>query len=61
MKIKDTTDVPTLSLKNAKDTRLAGRLSRKKPAKLTLSTWYGDAAQSIGISNKKPAERRRAE
>jgi hypothetical protein len=28
--------------------------SRKMTAKLKLSSWYGDAARSIGISNKTP-------
>ena len=32
-------------------------LSRKKTAKLKLSGWYKEAAQSIGISNKKPPDR----
>ena len=58
MKIEDNADEATLSSKEEKDTRLAGRVSRKKPAGLKLSHWYEDAVQSIGISKKKPPERR---
>jgi len=31
---------------------------RKKTVKLKLSGWYENAAQSIGISNKEPHEKR---
>jgi hypothetical protein len=52
---KDRTKAPASKLKRAV---VGNRLTRKKTAKLKLSSWYTDSARSIGISNKMPPERR---
>jgi hypothetical protein len=48
------TKAPTAKLKRSV---IVNRLSGKKTAKLKSTSWYHEAARSIGISNKKPPER----
>jgi hypothetical protein len=52
---RDQAKAPASKLKRAV---VGKRLTRKRTAKLKLSSWYTDSARSIGITNKMPPERR---
>jgi hypothetical protein len=55
MSEKDSAKVPGSKLKRSV---IGKSLPKKRTAKLKSSSWYTNSARSIGISNKKPSERR---